>query len=244
MIKKIFARFWAVWGIISFVGTFLIICWPSFATKLIKNPNGMAWFIKLAKLWMDVWLFMVGCSVKIVGAHNFKKGETYIVTANHNALLDVPLLCPYIPGANQTIAKDSFTKVPIFGWYYARGSVLVNRKSVQSRKKSYDLMKQALQQQFHMAVFPEGTRNKGKEPIATFHDGAFKLAVDTGHSIIPTVILNTKKAMPIHEFFYLYPHKLQMHFLQPIASINKSATQLKEEVHAVMQQYYVTHFKP
>jgi 1-acyl-sn-glycerol-3-phosphate acyltransferase len=243
MIKKIFARIWALWGIISFIATFLIICWPSFATKLISNPKGIHWFIKIAKWWMKSWLYLVGCPIKVVGVSNFKKGETYIVTANHNALLDVPMLCPFIPGANQTIAKDSFTKVPIFGWYYARGSVLVNRKSIVSRKKSYDLMKAALKNTFHMAVFPEGTRNKSNQPIAAFHDGAFKLAVDTGNSIIPTVILNTKKAMPVTEFFYLFPHKVEMHFLPAVEVANKTAQQLKDEIHAIMTAYYNAHFK-
>jgi 1-acyl-sn-glycerol-3-phosphate acyltransferase len=38
-----------------------------------------------------------------------------------------------------------------------------------------------------------GTRNRTTEPLKKFYDGAFKLAVDAGHAIIPAVILNTKK---------------------------------------------------
>jgi 1-acyl-sn-glycerol-3-phosphate acyltransferase len=72
--------------------------------------------------------------------------------------MDVPLSCPFIPGANKTIAKASFTKVPLFGFYYMKGSVLVDRNSDESRRKSYDKMKAVLKGNMHMSVYPEGTR--------------------------------------------------------------------------------------
>jgi 1-acyl-sn-glycerol-3-phosphate acyltransferase len=234
---EIFARIWAFWGLLSFTVTFLIIVIPSLATKLIPNPKGMYWFIKVSQFWVTIWLYMVGCPMKVIGKQNFKKGSTYIITYNHNALLDVPLSAPFVPGANQTIAKDSFAKVPIFGWFYARGSVLVNRKSLSSRKKSYDLMKAALQQTFHMCIYPEGSRNKTNKPLAPFHDGAFKLAVDTQNEIMPSIIFGTKEAMPIHKTFYLLPKKLEIHFLPPIAA-GTDADALKQQVFETMWNYY------
>lgn len=234
---EIFARIWAFWGLISFTVTFLIIVIPSLATKLIPNPKGMYWFIKVSQFWMASWLYMIGCPMKVVGKQNFKKGSTYIITYNHNALLDVPLSAPFVPGANQTIAKDSFAKVPIFGWFYTRGSVLVNRKSVASKKKSYDLMKAALQQTFHMCIYPEGSRNKTNNPLAPFHDGAFKLAVDTQNEILPSIIFGTREAMPIRKSFYLVPKRLEIHFLPPIEAGN-DATALKQKVYETMWNYY------
>ncbi len=233
----IFARIWAFWGLVSFTLTFLIIVIPSLATKLIPNPKGMYWFIKVSQFWMASWLYMIGCPMKVVGKQNFKKGATYIITYNHNALLDVPLSAPFVPGANQTIAKDSFAKVPIFGWFYARGSVLVNRKSLASRKKSYDLMKDALKQTFHMCIYPEGSRNKTNKPLAPFHDGAFKLAVDTQNAIMPSIIFGTREAMPIHKPFYLLPTKLEIHFLPPIEA-GTNADTLKQQVFETMWHYY------
>jgi 1-acyl-sn-glycerol-3-phosphate acyltransferase len=233
----IFARIWAFWGLVSFTVTFLVIVIPALATKLIPNPKGMYWFIKVSQFWMTAWLYMVGCPMKVVGKQNFKKGSTYIITYNHNALLDVPLSAPFVPGANQTIAKDSFAKVPIFGWFYARGSVLVNRKSLVSRKKSYDLMKAALQQTLHMCIYPEGSRNKTNKPLAPFHDGAFKLAVDTQNAIMPSIIWGTREAMPIHKPFYLLPKRLEIHFLPPIQA-GTDAEALKQQVFETMWNYY------
>ncbi len=234
---EIFARIWAFWGLLSFTITFLIIVIPALATKLIPNPKGMYWFIKVSQFWTGTWLYMIGCPMKVVGKQHFKKGSTYIITYNHNALLDVPLSAPFVPGANQTIAKDSFAKVPIFGWFYARGSVLVNRKSLISRKKSYDLMKAALKQTFHMCIYPEGSRNKTNKPLAPFHDGAFKLAVDTQNAIMPSLIFGTREAMPIHKTFYLLPKKLEIHFLPPIEA-GTDAEVLKQKVYETMWNYY------
>ena len=241
LFKEIFARIWALWGIISFIITFLIVILPSMVTYLIPDPKGTDLFIRMARAWMRVWLGLVGCPVKVKGRENFKKGETYIVVFNHNALLDVPLSCPFVPGPNKTIAKTSFAKIPLFGWYYSKGSVLVDRNSEASRRKSFDDMKNVLRTGMHMCIYPEGTRNRSAEPLKKFYDGAFKLATETNKSIIPVLIFNTKKALPINKTFYFLPHKLQMHFLPPIDTGGDNAEQLKQKVFAIMKEYYVAH---
>ena len=238
MIKNILGRLLAIWAIVSFISTFLIIFIPSMLTWLIPDPKGQDWFIRISRWWMSVWLYMVGCGFRIRGKENFRKGETYIVTCNHNSLLDVPLSSPFIPGPNKTIAKDSFKKVPIFGFFYMKGAVLVNRKSDRSRKESYDKMKQVLKQHMHMCIYPEGTRNRSAEPLKKFHDGAFRLAVDTGISIMPAVIFNTKKASPAHKTFYFWPVKIGMHFLTPVSPAGKTTEELKDEVFAIMKAHY------
>ncbi|MEO7446040.1 MAG: lysophospholipid acyltransferase family protein, partial [Ferruginibacter sp.] len=203
LFKNIFGRVWAFWGIISFIITFLIIFLPSMGAYLFQDEKKGQWyFITVSKTWMQVWLFLIGCPVKIKGKENFKDGENYVIIFNHNALLDVPLSAPFVPGPNKTIAKASFAKVPIFGWFYRRGSVLVERKSERSRKQSFDAMRRALSLGMHMCVYPEGARNRSNAPMKPFYDGAFKLAFVTRKKIIPCVIKGTREAMPIHKSFY------------------------------------------
>lgn len=238
LIKNIFARIWAVWGLISFAATFLLFFLPSMATYLIPNPRGQAIFLRIAAIWMRVWLTLIGCTLKVRGKEHFKKGVAYIVTCNHNSFMDVPLSCPFIPGANRTIAKKSFTKVPIFGWYYAKGSVLVDRKSEQSRRKSFEMMMQTLREGMHMSIYPEGTRNRTNEPLKKFYDGAFKLSVASGAPIIPSVIFNTKKILPPNKPMYLIPGPMEIHFLEPIEPTNLSSDELKDKVFEVMKNYY------
>lgn len=238
--KNIFARIWALWGLISFVLTFLIIFIPSMLAYLITDPvKGQYYFIKVSKLWMDIWLPLVGCPVKVTGKENFIGNESYVIVFNHNALLDVPLSAPYVPGANKTIAKASFAKVPLFGLFYKRGSVLVDRKNEKSRIQSYEAMKAVLANGIHMCIYPEGTRNRTSEPLKQFYDGAFKLAVDTKKNIMPCVITGTKKAMPVNKFFYLLPTRLKMHFLPAVSAENITAKELKEKVFEAMKAYYI-----
>ena len=239
--KEIFGRIWALWGIISFVLTFLIIFIPSMIPYLMPDLKGQRFFIKVSKIWMTVWLYLVGCPLKVKGKENFAKNTAYIVTCNHNSLLVIPISCPFIPGANKTIAKTSFTKVPLFGWFYRKGAVLVDRKSEISRRKSFEEMKRVLALGMHMSVYPEGTRNRTQEPLKKFYDGAFKLAVDTKTAIIPAIIFNSKKALPVNKSFFFIPHCLQMHFLEPVPADGLTTDQLKEKVFSIMKDYYVQH---
>lgn len=241
ILKNILGRIFALWAIISFILTFLIIFIPSMICWLIPDPKGQKIFIQIAKLWMSVWLRMTGCSVCIKGKSNFKAGETYIVTSNHNSLMDIPLTSPFIPGANKTIAKSSFTKVPLFGFYYMKGSVIVNRNNDKSRRQSFEKMKRVLKQGIHICIYPEGTRNRTSEPLKKFYDGAFKLAVETKKSIIPTVIFNTKIVLPINKAFYFWPHNIEMHFLEPVAVQDQNSEQVKQKVFDIMKTYYQQH---
>lgn len=235
---EIFARIWALWGIITFLVTFLIIFIPSMLTYCIKGKKGQYIFILISRWWMRFWLTLIGCPLRIKGLKHFKKGTNYIVCYNHNTFLDVPLSCPFVPDANKTIAKDSFVKVPLFGLYYTKGAVLVNRKSEKSRVESFDKMKKVLADGMCMCVYPEGTRNRTAEPLKQFYDGAFKLSVETGKQIIPALLFNTKKAMPVDKVFFLLPKKLEMHYLPPINPAGKNSKQLKEEVFELMKEYY------
>lgn len=198
-------------------------------------------FIFISRAWMRIWLTLIGCPIRIKGKNHFKKGEAYIITLNHNTLLDIPLSCPFVPGANKTIAKSSFTKVPLFGFFYAKGAVLVDRKNEKSRRESFYQMKEVLANGIHMCIYPEGTRNRTQEPLKSFYDGAFKLAVETSNKIMPAIIFNTNKAMPNNKFFYLLPHKLEMHFLEPIVVTADDAATLKTKVFNIMLAYYTKH---
>lgn len=239
MLKNIFGRIWALWGLITFLITFIIIFIPAMFSHMMKDPGGQKYFIAVSKLWMNVWLFLIGCPVKVTGKENFKPGVAYVVVFNHNALLDVPLSSPYVPGANKTIAKASFAKIPLFGSFYKKGSILVDRKDEKSRSKSFDAMQKVLAKGMHMCIYPEGARNRSADPIKPFYDGAFRLAAIAKNDIIPCVITGTKKAMPINKKFFLLPVRLKMHFLPAESPSGKTVTELKEKVHAEMLKEYL-----
>lgn len=238
VVKNTLGRIWAVWALSTFVISFLIILGPSLLTGIFPDPKGQDYFIKIAREWIRIWLFVIGCKLIVKGKEHFRKGETFIITCNHNSFMDPPLSSPFILGPNKTIAKSTFTKVPFFGWYYKRGGVMVNRKSDESRRKSYEDMKRVLKTGMHMCIYPEGTRNRTDNPLKPFYNGAFKLSVETGNAILPAVLFNTKKVLPPGKFLYGWPGKMEIHFLPPVSPNGLSPEELKEHVFNTMRDYY------
>ncbi|HEX5024783.1 MAG TPA: lysophospholipid acyltransferase family protein [Agriterribacter sp.] len=242
IIKNIFGRVWAFWGAIIFIVTLLVAVIPIWLTNYIQEPRGTEVFRRISKAWMDVFLFFIGCRIIVKGKEHFKTGKNYVVVSNHNSYMDIPITTPQIPGPNKTIAKSELAKVPVFGIIYKRGSILVDRKSEKSRKESFAKMKAVLDQGLHMCIYPEGTRNRTTEPLKSFHDGAFKLAIDSGKPIIPTLLFNTKKVLPgSSKPFFLWPATMHMDFLPPVfVQPGDTVNSLKEKVFKIMYDYCKT----
>jgi 1-acyl-sn-glycerol-3-phosphate acyltransferase len=238
LVKHILGRVYAFWALLLFAITITITCIPTILIGLWKEPRRSQMMQGIYIGWMNLFFFLAGIRRKITGKEYFKKGENYIVVFNHNSFMDVPVSVTSIEGANKTIAKIEMSRIPIFGYIYKRGSVLVDRKSDESRKRSYLQMKEVLQMGLHMCIYPEGTRNRSKEPLQRFHDGAFRLAVETGKCIIPGVIFYTNKVLP-RRVFYAWPHKIECHFLPPISPSGKTPQELKEEVFQAMKEHYI-----
>jgi len=239
VIKSIAGRIFAAWALLIFIPT-MLVAFPLIAlTKLWKEPTGTAIFQHIARAWMRLFFFLTGVRIRVTGKTHVKKGKNYIVVSNHNSFMDVPLTTPFIPGPNKTIAKKEMAAIPIFGLIYKRGSILVDRKSEESRKHSYIKMKEVLAMGLHMCIYPEGTRNKSGQPLQPFHNGAFKLAKDTGKAILPAVIFNTAKVLPVGKVFFFWPVTVRMHFLEPVQAGNLSVEELKDTVFSTMKEYYV-----
>jgi 1-acyl-sn-glycerol-3-phosphate acyltransferase len=180
------------------------------------------------------------------GKKHFKKGENYVVVINHNSLADIPVSSPWIPGPNKTLGRIEFAKAPLFGIIYKTGAILVDRKTIGSRRESFNKMQEILDKGIHLCLYPEGTRNKTAEPLQPFFDGAFISAIRAQKPIIPGLIFNTNKILPNNKKFWARPMPVHFHFLEPIPTegltLNDTAA-LKEKVHSVMAQYYAANRK-
>jgi 1-acyl-sn-glycerol-3-phosphate acyltransferase len=244
MISSILGFLAAAWGVLMFVITMLIFLPPIWLSGFQDEPARTDALIRLARTWMSVFFLLSGIRLRILGKDKFKKGQAYIVVSNHNSMMDVPLTSPGIPGANKTIAKAEMAKIPLFGIIYRRGSILVNRKSDQSRRDSFQKMKDVLAMGMHMCIYPEGTRNRTGRPLKEFHDGAFKLALDTARPIIPCIIFGTKRMLPSDRGFYFRPGRLEMHFLDPVEAYpGEAVEELKKRVFDIMWEHYETREK-
>ena len=241
IIKNILARILALWAIILFVSTLLVVFIPMLLAWLWKEPTRTKIFHRISQVWMGIFLPLTGVWVMRKGKENFEPGRAYIIVCNHNTLMDVPITTPGIPGANKTIAKVEMSRLPLFGLIYKTGSVLVDRKNEESRKSSFSKMKEVLRMGMHMCIYPEGTRNKTREPLQPFHNGAFRLAAETGHDILPAILFNTAKVFPNNKKFYYWPGKIEFHFLPPVSTTGQTAVELKERIFSLMKEYYLRH---
>jgi 1-acyl-sn-glycerol-3-phosphate acyltransferase len=245
IIREITGRIFALWAALVFTATLIVVLIPFLLFSYpASEPKKTKRFAAIARVWMGIYLPLIGCPLIVRGRKNFARGENYVVVCNHNSLMDVPISYPAIPGGNKTIAKIEMAKIPLFGIIYKTGSVLVDRKSEASRKESYREMRRVLDMGLHMCLYAEGTRNLTGQPLKSFHDGAFRLAIDSGKAIIPSLIFNTRKVLPASKSFFLIPHKMEMHFLPPVpVQPGETAQSLKEKVFRIMYDYYTENAK-
>jgi 1-acyl-sn-glycerol-3-phosphate acyltransferase len=244
VLKNILGRIYAVWMLVWFVITILLVSIPVVICHYtIRNDTRRTYAImKWYRIWMDVYLPLIFCPIRKKGLSNFHPGENYVVVCNHNALVDILVSTPSVPGASKTLAKAELARIPVFGLVYKSGSILVDRKDPKSRRKSLDAMKKVLREGMHLVLYPEGTRNKTSEPLKSFYDGAFNIAIEAQKPIIPALIFHTKSILPPGKFFYAWPHAIPIHFLEPVSTeglTTRDTSRLKEQVFRIMQEYYV-----
>lgn len=241
LLKNVAGFLFTIWAGIIFVVTMIIFYIPMWLTKFWGEPRRTEIFVRIIRAWMSVFLPLTGVRLTISGREHFKEGENYIVVCNHNSMMDVPVSSPGIPGANKTIAKIELSRTPLFGMIYKRGSVLVDRKNDKSRKDSFMEMKKVLDLGMHVCIYPEGTRNKTNKPLKEFHDGAFRLAVQTGKPILPAILFHTGTVLPHDKSFHYWPHPVAMHFLAPVyVDKNDDPVKLREKIFRVMWDYIET----
>ncbi len=149
-------------------------------------------------LWLWSWIFSILTFIRyeLQGRENFRKGQSYIYISNHTSFLDIPGLWIMIPGEVKPLAKKELLKIPVFGWIAQSASIIVDRSSGESRKKSLDKLKRVLSEGTSILIFAEGTQNRSKEILQPFKEGGFRIAVDTQQPILPMVVVGAGPLMP------------------------------------------------
>lgn len=238
--KRVIGHIYFFVGMLLFIITLALVWVPSRIALLFDEPKRAKITHPAFKIWMNLFLPLVGCPVIRKGKQHFKKGENYVVVVNHNSLVDIPVSMPWIPGPNKTLAKVELAKIPIFGTVYRAGSILVNRKDERSRKESFTEMNKTLSMGLHLCLYPEGTRNKSDKVLQPFHDGAFVTAIRNQKPIIPAVLMGTRQILPMQPKYWAWPHVIRYHFLEPVVTKGMSLSDrhyLNEKVHSIMEDY-------
>ena len=125
--------------------------------------------------------------VKVEGLENIEKGKSYIILANHQAMLDIPLIY-YVPLDFKWVSKKEVYKIPVFGWVlWMHGDVAIERGGAASAKKMITKADALLRRGVSIMMFPEGTRTKDGR-VHKFMPGAFLLAKKSKVDLLPVVI--------------------------------------------------------
>jgi len=91
------------------------------------------------------------------------------------------------------VGKKELARIPVFGFFYKRTVILVDRSSAESRKRVFKMAKKRLQNGVSMAIFPEGLVPTEDVILAPFKKGAFSLAIEFEIPIIPQVYYDCKR---------------------------------------------------
>ncbi len=240
--KSILARIYFVYAVSLFLLSMTIVAIVVFFFKLILSIEKFDHALhKIFQVWMGIYMPLIFCPVKHFGREHFEQGENYVVVVNHNSFLDIPVSAPGVPVTNKTLAKIEISKVPIFGYIYKQGTILVDRKNRNSRAESFAKMGEVLQSGLSLCLYPEGTRNKSNELLANFKDGAFKVAIQNQKDIIPGVIFGTKNILHPSKKMYAWPSRIEFHFLNKISVQGTEVKELKEETKSKMLDFIKQH---
>ena len=158
-----------------------------------------------------------------------EKGKSYMLVANHNSIIDIMLMLAINKHPFIFIGKVELTKIPLFGYFYRKTCILVDRKSQRSRQDAFKEAQHRLRQGNSICIFPEGGVPEGNGMLAEFKDGAFRLAIEHQIPIVPITFHDTKRRFP-YSFFCGSPGKLRVKIHKFMCTKGKelNVTQRKE----------------
>src|SRR5690606_25782167 len=206
----------------------IIIMFPFLFISILKE-KWYPFFFKLARIWAKVILFGMGYFIVIKKEQKFEKRKSYMLIANHTSMTDIMLML-YIVKDNPFVfvGKKELAKIPIFGFFYKRTCILVDRESPKSRKEVFDQAQSKLRQGLSICIFPEGGVPEDSSVVLDeFKDGAFRLAIYHQIPIVPISFYDNKKRFS-YKFFSGSPGKMRAKVHKFIETQGKTQNDKKE----------------
>ncbi|MEQ9303101.1 MAG: lysophospholipid acyltransferase family protein [Marinoscillum sp.] len=200
--------------------------------------------LRLHEYWAMVFFKLV-LPVEVVGKEKLVIGRQYIFCANHFSYLDIATF--YLVHPLKFMGKSSLTKIPLFGYFFKKIHIPVNRSSARSRAKSMARTKSELDAGFSVAFFPEGgimVKHENLPYMVPFKDGAFKIACEKNIPIVPVSMVYNFKILPDQSpiGFYRHPCKVIIHDpIFPQSDNDHEARRMKEQVFDIIQTELLRH---
>ena len=154
------------------------------------------YFFFLARIWAKSALFGTGFYYKIDREQKFEANKSYMLIANHTSMTDIMLMLAVSNQPFVFVGKIELAKIPLFGFFYKRSCILVDRSNSRSRMEVFEQAQKRLKQGLSICIFPEGGVPSDESIVlADFKDGAFRLAIEHQIPIVPITFPDNKKRM-------------------------------------------------
>lgn len=214
----------------------IIVMFPFLFISILKE-KWYPYFFVMARIWAKVILFGMGLHPKVETEEEIIEGKSYMFVSNHTSMTDIMLMLSIVKNPFVFVGKKELTRIPLFGFFYKRTCILVDRKSSKSRMEVFERAQKKINQGFSICIFPEGGVPSDESVILDeFKDGAFRLAIDHHLPIVPITFGDNKKRFS-YTFFSGSPGEMRVkihRFFDTKDLKNESKKTLKEEVRQVI----------
>lgn len=230
-----FIPYW-IWLILVFMGFLITSGILSTVFIVILGKKAHRPTMAVYKFWSAFFFIAAGIRIKQIDRHLLKKSLPAIVVGNHGSNLDMFIGAHCMPTNIKPLAKVQLKKMPILGYLFSTVCVLVDRSSKESRDRSSRAMMAEILAGNSIFIYPEGTRNKGNQPVNDFYDGAFRFAIESKRPLVAMCSINARNLVP-SDSFTVKPGVITVQFLGPYETKNLSkedVAELKHRVHRDM----------
>lgn len=191
----------------------IIILFPVLLVLTISEKT-YPQFFKVARLWGAIVIYGMFWWPMINRDANMKKGKSYMLVANHSSMSDIMLMLLVARNPFVFVGKAELAKIPIFGFFYKRTCILVDRNDAHSRQAVFKSASERLSSGVGICIFPEGGVPLDRSLVLdSFKDGAFRLAIEHQIPVVPISFYDNKKRFPF-AFFHGSPGKMRARTLE------------------------------
>ena len=191
IVKIPFLLIWRMWFYIIIFVTIILMSPLLFILSIKHDYYPYLW--KLIRAWSKLLIYAMGFRLEFDFDESIDPNKSYMFCPNHGSLLDPFVLIVSSKNPIVFVGKKSLVKIPIFGFFYRRMVIMVDRSSPKSRKRVYELAKKRLQKGTSVAIFPEGLVPTEGVVLAPFKNGAFSLAIEHEIPIVTQVYYDCKR---------------------------------------------------
>jgi len=235
ILRKIAVAIWRIWFYLLVLVVILVLS-PILVVSVLR-ASWYPLFFRTAQLWARIVMLGMGFIPKVQLDERFKKGQSYMLVSNHASMTDILLMLHVAKNPFVFVGKAELGKLPIFGFFYKRTCILVDRGNARSRKAVFDQAQQKIKLGYGICIFPEGGVPGDRSIVLdTFKDGAFRLAIEHQIPVVPMTFFDTKRRFPF-VFTEGSPGKMRVHvhtFMSTKGLEQKDRIRFRESVREVI----------